>query len=305
MIYILVVSLFLSALLFVSVLDFKDRDIYIISFLSILSVLMNLYFLYFILRLSKLKKIAQIGFKNPVYSLRFPKELFSYLNRLLDENSKIKLCNANITHELKTPLSTLQIEMESLLIKSNRLKISSFENLTSALDTINYANTIIEQLNVLYGYSKKSVPMERVFIDEILEHALSEKSHQIEKKSLNVIERIENIIPVHGNRTLLNIAFSNFLDNALKYTPKSGTVKIALKRRKNHFTIFFADNGIGILKKDLPYIFDPLFTGSNESIKGNGIGLAIANYILNMHGAKVKIRSVHKSYTVFVIKFDY
>ena len=97
-----------------------------------------------------------------------------------------------------------------------------------------------------------------------------------------------------GDEKMLDLALTNIIDNALKYSPK-GTVKISLNKNGDQAVLAVSDSGIGIEAEDLEYIFQKFFRGRNASLvdpNGSGIGLYTAKKIIEMHGGRVSIYSV-------------
>jgi signal transduction histidine kinase len=94
--------------------------------------------------------------------------------------------------------------------------------------------------------------------------------------------------------------FSNLLGNAVKFTPRGGTVSVSLSSGNGHILFRVSDTGIGIPVKDLPHIFNPFFRGEKDS-KGSGLGLAIVKRIIESHGGKIWVESEQGKGSAFII----
>jgi signal transduction histidine kinase len=103
----------------------------------------------------------------------------------------------------------------------------------------------------------------------------------------------------------LSQVFYNILSNAIKFTKPGGSINIHLKSNKNQIYLLVKDNGIGISKKDLPFIFERLYRGdkSRQQVEGNGIGLTITKQILLHHSATIEIESEEGLGTNVIVRF--
>jgi signal transduction histidine kinase len=104
-----------------------------------------------------------------------------------------------------------------------------------------------------------------------------------------VLDDIKRDLVVEGNTVLLSRAVGNLLDNAIKYTPKGGQVRIKLGQNNGHALISIVDNGPGIKARDLPRVFEKFYRARPEldDIPGSGLGLAIVKTIAEQHGGQV------------------
>ena len=97
----------------------------------------------------------------------------------------------------------------------------------------------------------------------------------------------------------------NILDNAVKYTPDKGKVKVSLKDREHYVEIKVADNGVGMTQDELAHIFDRFYrvdkARSSENIKGSGLGLSIVKWIVEAHNGKIFVESQPKKGTNFIM----
>ena len=113
----------------------------------------------------------------------------------------------------------------------------------------------------------------------------------------------ENCSPVLGDSSRIKQVFVNIIDNAIKYSsPEGGKVEINLFENKNSVCILFADDGIGIAAEDLPHVKQKFFKGTSAR-PGSGIGLAIVNEIVTLHGGKFDIDSIYGKGTTVMLSF--
>jgi len=216
----------------------------------------------------------------------------------------------NMTHELKTPISTISLA-------SQMLKDTS---ITRDEERVGHLSTVIEDESKRLGYQVEKVLQMAVFdrgkielkrdkinLNNLLE-SISEKFRlQTQNKNglielyLNATNPTVSVDEVH----FTNI-FSNLIDNALKYANESPHIKITSEDEKNFVAITVEDNGIGISKENLKRIFQKFYrvpTGNIHNIKGFGLGLSYVKKITEEHGGTIEVDSQLNKGTRFRIRF--
>jgi len=209
---------------------------------------------------------------------------------------KLKIFNSNVSHELKTPLAIMKSEIEVALMNEN---INCKKTLYSLLQEINYLNDITEKLLFLTKNDFNNLKLKEIDLEELVLELFEKYSQKIHI-NLHIDEDEEFIIK--GDKTLLKMALSNIIENSIKY--KALKIDIFLKKTKNKVTLIIKDNGMGIPKEKLPFIFDEFYRveeSHNKEIKGFGLGLSIVKNILNSHKAKIKVKS--EKGVEFIIEF--
>jgi len=225
-----------------------------------------------------------------------------------EENRKTLV--ANISHDLKTPISTVQGYIEAILDGV----VVSPEKVTMYLKTI-YQNTVyIDKLiDDLFLFSKldlqkldfqfESVPV-KAFMNDLME----EFKFELEEKQGNFyyLDKMKSDCPINIDRKRLYQAFRNIIGNAVKYGSNEDlTLKIELDGQDDFIDIKIEDNGPGIPEDKLPYIFDRFYRIDNERTKdlmSTGLGLAIAKELVQAHGGSITVSSIEKSGTCFTIR---
>jgi two-component system phosphate regulon sensor histidine kinase PhoR len=217
----------------------------------------------------------------------------------------------NMTHEFKTPLTSIQLA-STVLKKPNII-----ENPTRLL---NYASIIetearkleiqVERVLQMSMGQKRALQLNKTCLDvgKLIKEAAEAYQTLLENRegSLKIITGNSPAI-VWGDADHLKTAFSNLIDNAIKYTPEEQAPHIKIHVRdayKNEFHIDFSDTGIGISKKDQKLIFQRFFrvpTGNIHNIKGFGIGLNYVKSIISLHGGKIMCESEEGKGTTFTI----
>jgi len=209
---------------------------------------------------------------------------------------KLKNFNSNVSHELKTPLAIMKSEIEVELMSENK---ECDKTLRSLLQEINYLNDITEKLLFLTKNDLNNLNLQEIDLEDIIFELFEKYSNKIQI-SLDIDENDTYIIK--GDKTLLKMAISNLIENSIKY--KALKIDITLKKTKNKIILSIKDNGMGIPKDKLPFIFDEFYRvdeSHNKDIKGFGLGLSIVKNILKAHKAKIKVKSERG--VEFIIEF--
>jgi signal transduction histidine kinase len=218
------------------------------------------------------------------------------LERLETSFAMQKTFIANASHELMTPLTSINGQLEVLMMK-DRSTTEYKSTLNSVLDDIRSLINLSNRL-LLIARTSAEGPLNlnnKIRIDEILWQAQEEiirfnNSYFINISMDNSLTDSDQMIVV-GDGSLLKVAVSNLIDNACKYS-SDHTVEIKLRHIEKFIEVVFADRGIGIPDRDLQKIFEPFYRGTNtNSISGSGIGLPLVNQIIKNHNGTVKISS--------------
>ncbi|MDF1875961.1 HAMP domain-containing histidine kinase [Sulfurimonas sp. SAG-AH-194-I05] len=262
-------------------------------------------------------KIHQELSLGSIHPLQYPKKqddikgFIEAVNQLIKYlNQTIKIAqefNANVSHELKTPLTALKVDLEYFLdYKSLDNEIS--EKIRYFIEKVDNLESITSQMLFVSNnnITKLNSAMKRVLINDIVYEILDEKSAIIVNKKLQITTHISQAISLHGHKELLKHALANIIDNAIKYSYEKQGICITLKEKENAIYLLIKDKGIGISKKDMQFIFHPYYrgTGIKSDIIGYGLGLSLATWIFELHNAKIKIHSIPDKETTLLVKFD-
>ena len=182
-------------------------------------------------------------------------------------------------HELRSPLAALQGELQ-LALRRPRTEEAYVETLGNALTEVASLTQLAEDLLTLARAQSDSTSTEHAKLEDIVEDALRlvQGAAQIQDTSIDVdIEGIENSV-VLGRRSDLSRLLRNLLENAIKFGPRGGCVRLYGRNEGNSAVIAIEDHGPGIALKDHAQLFEPFFRGSSQTT-GTGLGLAIAKEI--------------------------
>jgi signal transduction histidine kinase len=211
------------------------------------------------------------------------------------------------SHELRTPLTALRGELEVALLKKRTLE--EYEHFISiAYEDANRMSNLVNHLLLFAQTSgdKRAFNFISVRIDELIMDVMQKMTSVYEgcHIELNFKEQIvdENSLIINGHEPLLSIAFSNLIDNALKFSGNK-PVHIGISAGEK-LKVSIADQGRGILTEDMEKVFEPFYrSGDVSSIPGFGIGLPMTRQILELHGALIEIHSISGRGTTIVVTF--
>jgi len=217
------------------------------------------------------------------------------INRLEDAIHGSKQFVADASHELRTPLTVMRGELESLA-QDAQLGRATRETLGSVLEEVERLAEIVESLFALSRLDAGEAHAEWLRFDlaELAATTAEQMSLLAEDKQVRVDCESTAGVTVEGDRARLKQVIVNLLDNAIKYTPRGGRVRLSVRRESGYAVLDVADDGIGIPAEALPHVFKRFYrvdTSRSREQGGAGLGLAIVKSICTAHGAIVEVAS--------------
>lgn len=214
---------------------------------------------------------------------------------------------ANVSHELKTPLASIKLLTENLLLQDNIEKKVYREFLKDINDEIDRLNNIVTELLSLVDLDKNKLKLDLqiTYLNYILEKIIEQLNPLAKEKNMKLIFEERDRIQIKIDKNKIKQAVINIVHNAIKYSDEGSVVKIALYTDKNYATIKISDNGYGIPKESLPYIFDRFYRvdkARSRKTGGTGLGLSISKQIINMHHGTINVKSRVGRGTTFYVK---
>lgn len=203
---------------------------------------------------------------------------------------------ANVSHELKTPITTIKSYTETLLendidkdLEKNFLTVINSESDRMA----RLVRDLLQLSNIDYKkttWNKNEISINNMIngIIQKLEFSIKEKEHNV---VLNIQESVPNLI---GDNDGIEQVLLNVISNAIKYTENGGIIEVSAYNKENDIVIKVKDNGIGIPKKDLDRIFERFYRvekGRSREMGGTGLGLSIAEEIIAAHNGTIELES--------------
>ncbi|MGB0524922.1 MAG: sensor histidine kinase [Flammeovirgaceae bacterium] len=210
---------------------------------------------------------------------------------------------ANVSHDLRTPISVISGYIETLHMKQGKLSEEQVNKyLKTILNSTEKLKRLVSDLFELTKLEARQIKpnFEQFNLSEVL--ALSCQKYQIlaQKKQISIKTKFpENVPLVQADLSLIERVIQNLMDNAIKYTPEHGEVELSISSPdQSQVAVAIQNTGEGIPEEELPNIFDRYYKGSPT--KGStGLGLAIVKNILEIHQSKIQVMSIPKKFTKF------
>jgi signal transduction histidine kinase len=222
-------------------------------------------------------------------------KLVDTLNRMLDQlevlMQGVKQVTNNIAHDLRTPLSRLRRRLD--MLRESHLAIYCQEELLD--QTISEADGLLTTFKALLRISEvesgsRRVGFKNVNIAALLDDLIELYEPLSEEKGQTIMAERQPVRPLHGDRDLLFQAFANVLDNAIKYTPAAGNIRVVVNDQPSLLKVSICDTGSGIPAEAREKVFERFFRlEESRSSTGNGLGLSLVAAIVNLHHGQVDL----------------
>lgn len=214
---------------------------------------------------------------------------------------------SNVSHELKTPLTSMKVLADSLVGQEN-VPIELYQEFMQDIAAeIDRENKIITDLLTLVKLDKKAENMniDMVSINELLELILKRLKPIAARRNVELV--LESFRPVNAeiDETKLTLAISNLVENSIKYNKDGGWVRVSLNADHKYFYVTVADSGKGIPEDSIDHIFERFYRvdkSHSAEIEGTGLGLAITKSAIMMHHGAIRVRSKEQEGTTFSVR---
>ena len=225
--------------------------------------------------------------------------------RILD-NSRQEFVS-NVSHELKTPLTSMKVLADSLVMQENVPVELYQEFMTDIAEEIDRENKIINDLLTLVKLDKTDgeLNVESVDINALLELLMKRLRPIARQQNIEVILESNRPVQAAVDEVKMTLALSNLVENAIKYNKQNGWVRVSLDADHQYFTVMIEDSGMGIPEESMERIYERFYRvdkSHSREIGGTGLGLAITRNIILMHRGTIQVSSVEQEGTTFVVK---
>lgn len=222
------------------------------------------------------------------------------INDVTMEEEQVRLkrqLTQNIAHELKTPVSSIQGYLETIVSNENipREKMNVF--LERCYAQSNRLSRLLRDISVLTRMDEAAnmIDMEKVDISLLVTNIVNEVSLELEERQITVINSLKKDIHIRGNYSLLYSIFRNLTDNAIAYAGNNIRININCFREDENFYYFsFADTGVGVSQEHLNRLFERFYRvdkGRSRKLGGTGLGLAIVKNAVLIHGGSISAKN--------------
>ncbi|MCD7777974.1 MAG: HAMP domain-containing histidine kinase [Clostridiales bacterium] len=223
-----------------------------------------------------------------------------------DDSSRSEFVS-NVSHELKTPLSSIKVLSESILLQDTapeEMYKEFLQDINSEIDRmtniINDLLSLVKLDNREAGINLKDTNLRKVLI------SIMKTLYPLAKvKDIELTLEADKDVIIEADETKLFLAISNLIDNAIKYTPPEGVVKVTLENDHQNAYISVADTGIGISEEEQPKIFNRFYRTDktrDRETGGTGLGLAITHSTVLLHNGSIKVISKEGSGATFIVR---
>lgn len=222
------------------------------------------------------------------------------INDVTMEEEQVRLkrqLTQNIAHELKTPVSSIQGYLETIVSNDNipREKMNVF--LERCYAQSNRLSRLLRDISVLTRMDEASnmIDMEKIDVSMLVANIVNEVSLELDEKHITVVNSLKKQMQMRGNYSLLYSIFRNLMDNAIAYAGNNIQIHINCFREDENFYYFsFADTGIGVSQEHLNRLFERFYRvdkGRSRKLGGTGLGLAIVKNAVIIHGGNISAKN--------------
>ena len=312
--------------------DELDKQLYTNIYISVAIVLVIfiLITIYFFTALSKNEKeikdmrvyLQEIANRNYSFDLEsisesemsnLKEEIYKIVLELKEKsenlaNDRETLSNylADISHQLRTPLMAITAMTDAIIENEDNLDNDTRKFIYGISNQLNQINWLVNNLLKMAQLDTKSIALnlEQTNIKELFENIKENLSIFLEEKNIEIVEHIDTNTTINIDRKWMVEAIENILKNCIEYSSENSTIEIKCNQNPLYTEFLIRDYGKGIVKEDLPKIFDKFYKGKNSSSNSFGIGLSLAKSIIERHNGEIAVQSEEKKGTQFIIKFS-
>ncbi|MCX6139645.1 MAG: ATP-binding protein, partial [Candidatus Kapabacteria bacterium] len=238
---------------------------------------------------------------------RLTETLNEMIARLETSFGQIRQFTSDASHELKTPLAILMGELEVALRRPMR-EDEYRATLSSCLEEVERLTHVVQGLLELSRAETGQVTIlrESVRLSALVADVCDDVMLIAETKHIDLATIITPNVTITGDKVRLHQALLNVIENAVKYTPDEGSVRVEVDVVDNRARLVVADSGVGIPADQLPFIYDRFFRvdkARSKNIVGTGLGLSIVKWIVDAHDGTIETMSADGKGTTVIVTF--
>ena len=249
-------------------------------------------------------KLEEKGFQETRYLAQNYNEVLEKLSTIDQTRQEFV---SNVSHELKTPITSMKVLAESLVQNEEATADEYKEFMTDIIAEIDRETKIINDLLTLVrtDNSKSVLNIEEVSVNDMLDSIVKTVMPLAKQRSIDVSYESYKDIVAEVDEVKLSLAISNLVENAVKYNIESGWIKVSLNSDNKYFYVKVADSGVGIPEDAKDKVFDRFYRvdkARSRDTGGTGLGLSITRSIINAHGGTIKVYSESGKGTTFTVR---
>lgn len=233
------------------------------------------------------------------------KNFRKYFKKLIEAEKSRREFTANVTHELKTPLTSINGYAE--MIASGLVKDGDVEKFSNII--LSEGNRLLQMINEILQLSKydsgykDKMKKEELDLSEVAEEVTEDMIHYAKIEEINLSFEGEKAL-LNADRKMMYELATNLISNAIKYNLKGGSVYVKVKNKERSVTLSVADTGIGIKKEDQRRIFERFYmvNRSSNGTMGTGLGLSLVKYIVLNHNGSIDLKSEIGKGSTFIVE---
>lgn len=250
------------------------------------------------------EKLPESGFRETRY---LAKNYNGVIAQLADIDTTRQEFVSDVSHELKTPITSMKVLAESLLQNENASTEDYREFMTDIVDEIDRETKIINDLLALVKTDKQNAVMNfaEVDINQLIDVIMRRVTPIARKRNIELTYESYRTVKAEADEVKLSLVISNLVENAIKYNVDNGWVRITLNADHKYYYIKVADSGVGIPEDAKDKVFERFYRVSKDRSRdtgGTGLGLAIARASINAHGGTIKLYSESGKGTTFTVR---
>ena len=235
------------------------------------------------------------------------------INDITIEEEQVRLkrqLTQNIAHELKTPVSSIQGYLETIISNHNIPPEQLNQFLQRCYAQSNRLSLLLRDISTLTRMDEAAnlINMEKVDLGLMVSNIVNEVSIQLEEKHITVINSLKDKMQINGNYSLLYSIFRNLMDNSISYAGTNIHIYINCFREDNEFYYFsFSDTGIGVAPEHLNRLFERFYRvdkGRSRKLGGTGLGLAIVKNAVIIHGGSISAKNAQGGGLEFIFTLN-
>jgi len=213
---------------------------------------------------------------------------------------------ANVSHELKTPITSIKGFTETLLDGAHEDEEARMQFLQIIYNESNRIQHLIDDLLILSRLEKEDMTLHlsEITATDLVENITPSLQQQADKRQITLRTKVPYNISFHADEEKMQQLLLNLLSNAIAYTSEGGDVSLTIEEQEDSVVFVVRDTGIGISKEDLPRIFERFYRVDKDRSRhtgGTGLGLAIVKHIIEVHNGDIDVESEVEKGTTFTV----